>query len=228
MRLFNLFMLITFPILIMGCASITGSTSQNISITSKDKDKQISAVACELSNSKGKWFISTPGSLQIGRSNDELMIICKKEGFDTGMASVESDTKAGMIGNIIFGGGIGAIIDHNTGAAYEYPNSVEVLMGMQTKITIPKANSQPSTPTDMGNPTQTQQNQAANTQISTAPIIVSTSLASPSPEPVPTYKTTGGMPNPAKKLEDLNGMLKKGLITQQDYDTKKAQILRSM
>jgi len=228
MNIAKSFLILTLPFTFIGCASITGTTSQNISITSKDKDKQISGVACELSNSKGKWFISTPGSLQIGRSNDELMIICKKEGVETGLASVESDTKAGMIGNIIFGGGIGAIIDHNTGAAYEYPSFVEVLMGMQTKITIPKANTQSTGPTDVGNAAQIQQKQAANSQINTAPIIVSTPLASPSPEPILASKIAERTPNPAKKLEDLNGMLKKGLITQQDYDAKKTQILKSM
>jgi hypothetical protein len=31
-----------------------------------------------------------------------------------------------------------------------------------------------------------------------------------------------------KKLEDLNAMLKKGLITQQEYDTKKQEILKNM
>ena len=36
------------------------------------------------------------------------------------------------------------------------------------------------------------------------------------------------LPNPAKKLEDLNTMLKKGLITQDEYNTKKAEILRAM
>ena len=35
-------------------------------------------------------------------------------------------------------------------------------------------------------------------------------------------------PNPAKKLEDLNTMLKKGLITQDEYNSKKSEILRSM
>lgn len=213
---------------LVGCASITGSSSQNISITSKDKDRQVSGVACELSNSKGKWFINTPGSLQIGRSNDELMVICKKEGLNTGTASVESDTKAGMMGNIIFGGGIGAIIDHNTGAAYEYPNSVEVLMGMQTRITIPKANNQSTDPSDPGNSVQLQQTQSSNTQVSAAPIIVSTSLASPSPEPATQFIGKENTSSPSKKLQDLNGMLKKGLITQQDYDTKKVQILKSM
>lgn len=34
--------------------------------------------------------------------------------------------------------------------------------------------------------------------------------------------------NPAKRLDDLNMMLKKGLITQDDYNAKKAEILQSM
>jgi hypothetical protein len=36
------------------------------------------------------------------------------------------------------------------------------------------------------------------------------------------------LPNPAKRLDDLNNMLKKGLINQIDYDSKKAEILKSM
>lgn len=36
------------------------------------------------------------------------------------------------------------------------------------------------------------------------------------------------LPNPSKRLEDLNNMLKKGLINQSDYDAKKAEILRDM
>ena len=39
--------------------------------------------------------------------------------------------------------------------------------------------------------------------------------------------TVGELPNPAKKLEDLNTMLKKGLITQDEYNAKKSEILKS-
>lgn len=39
---------------------------------------------------------------------------------------------------------------------------------------------------------------------------------------------TNDSPNPAKKLEDLNTMLKKGLITKEDYNSKKSEILKSM
>lgn len=34
-----------------------------------------------------------------------------------------------MFGNIIFGGGIGAIIDHSKGTGYNYPDILPVKMG---------------------------------------------------------------------------------------------------
>lgn len=123
--------------LITGCASITGTTGQSVSVQTKSGDQLIAGANCELVNSKGRWFVTTPGSLPITRSNDDLQVTCKKDGMDQGVASVVSDTKLGMFGNIIFGGGIGAIIDHNTGAAYEYPTLVTVFMGEATTIKAP-------------------------------------------------------------------------------------------
>ena len=34
-----------------------------------------------------------------------------------------------MFGNILFGGGVGAIIDHNKGTAYTYPAWLRIVMG---------------------------------------------------------------------------------------------------
>jgi hypothetical protein len=64
-----------------------------------------------------------------------------------------------------------------------------------------------------------------------SPIIRSTEPAKPSPARAsitPATKSTGEIQNPAKKLEDLNIMLKKGLITQDEYNGKKTEILQSM
>ena len=57
--------------------------------------------------------------------------------------------------------------------------------------------------------------------------------AKPSPArtaitPAGKSQTASEMPNPAKKLEDLNTMLKKGLITQDEYNAKKTEILKNM
>lgn len=115
-----------------GCASITGSNVQQISVQAfehtEDSSRELYMVNCELFNNKGKWFVVTPGSVLVNRSNDPLRGICKKTGYSVTSTSTPSDTKITMFGNIIFGGIIGGIVDHKTGAAYEYPSFIKVDM----------------------------------------------------------------------------------------------------
>jgi hypothetical protein len=40
--------------------------------------------------------------------------------------------------------------------------------------------------------------------------------------------TKNTLPNPAEKLEQLDQLFKRGLITQKDYDIKKAEILKGL
>lgn len=115
--------------LVSGCASVTGSTTQNVSVQTRETvGGDLPGAVCELSNSKGKWFVTTPGSVMIHRSNDDMQILCNKAGYETGRTSVISNTKAEMFGNIILGGVIGAVIDHNSGSGYEYPEFIQVLL----------------------------------------------------------------------------------------------------
>lgn len=58
----------------------------------------------------------------------------------------------------------------------------------------------------------------SNLQNSTPAITVSPSAASVNKD----------LSNSIKRLDDLNGLLKKGLITQKDYDSKKAEILKNL
>ena len=139
------FGIIIFTALTSGCASVTGTTNQSISIQTKETGgKETIGASCELTNNKGKWFVTSPGSVTVTRSNDDMQVICNKQGLEPGRAAVVSATKGAMFGNIILGGGIGAIIDHNSGAAYEYPAFVQVLMGIFTKIEVPSASADQS------------------------------------------------------------------------------------
>ncbi len=116
-------------LILTGCASITGSTSQNISVQTKEPTgAEVVGASCELTNSKGKWFVATPGTVGVSRSNDNMQLLCKKDGYEPGRNGIVSDTKGMMFGNILFGGGIGAIIDHTSGAAYEYPSVFQIIM----------------------------------------------------------------------------------------------------
>jgi len=50
----------------------------------------------------------------------------------------------------IFGGVIGAIVDHNSGAAYQYPTLIQVLMGQSIEIRpTPPAEQTPTQQTDL-------------------------------------------------------------------------------
>jgi hypothetical protein len=116
-------------IALIGCASITGTTSQNVSVQTKEPiGDEVRGASCELTNSKGKWFVVTPGTVGINRSNDNMLVLCRKDGYETGRGTFVSDTKGMMFGNIIFGGAVGAVIDHSSGAAYEYPSLFQIMM----------------------------------------------------------------------------------------------------
>jgi hypothetical protein len=120
-----------------GCSTITGSgTSQSISVQTYAADGQdVDGAKCDMTNDEGTWFVTTPGSVTVHRSNKDLQVICKKTGVDVGTANVVSKTKGNMWGNVILGGGIGAVIDHNNGSAYEYPSLIKIFMGrMNQKI----------------------------------------------------------------------------------------------
>src|ERR1039457_2341283 len=125
----RLLVAVCVPLIFAGCASITGTTNQSVSVQTREQaGKEVIGAACELTNNKGKWFVTTPGSIGITRSNDDLQVLCNKVGYEPGRAAIVSATKGAMFGNIILGGGIGAIIDHNTGAAYEYPSFFQIVM----------------------------------------------------------------------------------------------------
>ena len=129
--------IVSAALLSTGCSTITGSgTTQPVSVQTFAADGQdVDGARCEMTNDEGSWFVVTPGSTVVRRSNKDLQVICKKTGIDVGTANVVSRTKGNMFGNIILGGGVGAIIDHNNGSAYEYPSLIKIFMGkMNQKI----------------------------------------------------------------------------------------------
>ena len=99
-------------------------------VTTKDKSGTLVQKAdCTLQGPKGTWKVTTPGSVMVARSAEDIQVECQKEGSPNGLGKMISRAHGGMFGNIIFGGGIGAIIDHSRGTGYEYPNQVSIIMG---------------------------------------------------------------------------------------------------
>jgi len=124
---------VTTALLLGGCASVVNSPHQTVSVLSKDqRGSDVTDARCELQNDKGVWHVTTPGSVMVQRSNQDLQIACSKTGYDTSRRPVTSEMQGAMLGNIILGGAIGAAIDHSNGSAYEYPPVIEISMMLLT------------------------------------------------------------------------------------------------
>lgn len=108
-----------------------------------------------------------------------------------------------MFGNIIFGGGIGAIVDHNNGSAYEYPTFIQVLMGAITKIEKPK---------------NTEGASSGSTPVAAAP------AASTSTFVQAAQVTTASTPND-DKLKELKRLNDQGLISKEIYLERQRAVL---
>ena len=118
-------LLSVIALLSTGCASIVNGNHQPISVDTGS----VKNASCELVNNKGTWYVpSTPGSVVVNRSFNDLHITCQKPGYRNSIANVNSSTKGMAFGNIVFGGVIGAGVDMADGAAYDYPTLIQVPM----------------------------------------------------------------------------------------------------
>lgn len=112
------------------CASITGDTVQSIRIETRLADgTEVKDADCELFNEHGSFRAKSPGGVTVRRSSTDLNITCRKDALPDAEGRAVSRANGGMWGNIIFGGGVGAIIDHNKGTAYTYPQWIQVIFG---------------------------------------------------------------------------------------------------
>ncbi|WP_326535967.1 hypothetical protein [Pseudorhodoferax sp.] len=125
------------PILILsaclaatGCASVVNDSTHPIKVETKTEAGQVVTGAdCKLTNDYGSTPVKSGETTQVRRSSKDLDIVCKHPDNPDATARAISRANAGMFGNIILGGGIGAIIDHNKGTAYTYPTWVQLVYG---------------------------------------------------------------------------------------------------
>lgn len=113
-----------------GCASITNDSTHPMKVETKTANGELVAGAeCRLSNDYGTVTVRSGDTTQVRRSSKDLDIVCKDPKNPDATARAISRANGGMWGNIVFGGGIGAIIDHNKGTAYTYPTWVQLVFG---------------------------------------------------------------------------------------------------
>jgi len=112
-----------------GCASIASDSTQGIRVEAQGPDgREIVGMNCDLQNDKGKYSGKTSDTILVRKSAENLAIYCVNENEEA-RAQLVSRASGGMFGNILFGGVVGAIIDHNKGTGYNYPTWVRLVVG---------------------------------------------------------------------------------------------------
>lgn len=115
-------------LLLAGCASIAGEKTQPLTVQTVMDNKEVAGVGCTLANDAGKWFVTSPGTVMVHKSTGDLTIDCVKESNIVGHETAVSKSNGAVWGNIIAGGGIGYLVDRNTGAGFDYPAMITVVL----------------------------------------------------------------------------------------------------
>jgi hypothetical protein len=129
-RLIKTAVVISAALLSVGCASVVNDSTQPMKIETKRADgTMVIGADCKISNDYGSTTTKSGDTTQVRRSSKDMDITCRDKANPEAVGRAISRANAGMAGNIIFGGGIGAIIDHNKGTAYTYPTWIQLIFG---------------------------------------------------------------------------------------------------
>ena len=115
---------------VTGCASIVNDDTQPMKLETKTAaGETIAGAECRLQNNEGTISARSGETTRVRRSSEDLEISCTHPGEPEAIGRAISRANAGMAGNIIFGGLIGAAIDHSKGTAYTYPTWIQLVFG---------------------------------------------------------------------------------------------------
>ena len=191
MRVVTLGGLAAACVLLSACATITRGTNQNFVVESSPNEANVRL-------STGQTCI-TPCTLRMKRKS-EFAVTISKDGYQTQEAKVHGVVKgggaAGMAGNVIFGGLIGAGVDARNGSMMNLtPNPLQVtlLPAVAATSAVPQPPAAPlkvlSVTPGPEAPAGTAPAPATAAPVAAAP--APTSTRAPAPDPAPARGTSG-------------------------------------
>jgi hypothetical protein len=100
-----------------GCATIMEGTSQSVQITTMPPGAR-----CFVDREGARLgeVGSTPGSIRLDKSKSDVAVTCSKAGYETATVAQSPNFQGTTFGNILIGGGVGAIADAASGANYQF------------------------------------------------------------------------------------------------------------
>lgn len=130
MNVKNILPLISLTVLLQSCATVFSGTSQTIHIKSVETttNQLLDGVNCIVTDGSGgnQTVIGNPGSVIVSRSNCNVQVTCKKEGYRQLNTAVGDSFNATSLVNVLFWPGF--LVDVATGAYKKYPSHYVVSM----------------------------------------------------------------------------------------------------
>ncbi len=126
----KIFLAAPLALLLAGCATVTKGTGDDVNFTSTPDGA--TATADDIQDKEVAQSCITPCEMELNRKWT-YDVTFEKEGFETQILRLEpklsSDGTAGMAGNVLLGGVIGAAVDASTGAMNDLkPNPLNAVL----------------------------------------------------------------------------------------------------
>ena len=125
LRLPRLALAVGLICLLSGCASLVNDDSQEVSVRLMCGHKTLMAT-CHLQNDKGRWTLSTPGTIRVANDNSSLEISCRGQYVPSFTVSAMPMPSVALLGNLFFGGVVGAAVDVYNNTGMKYPENIDI------------------------------------------------------------------------------------------------------
>lgn len=103
--------------MLLGCATITKGTTQAVAVSTPGAP----GATCTLtSGGIGTKVVTTPATIVLDKSQDNISVVCKKQCFQDGVGIIASNTESMAAGNVLVGGVVGLGVDAVSGAMNRY------------------------------------------------------------------------------------------------------------
>jgi hypothetical protein len=96
------------PLLLTACAS-GGWGDGRVAISTASNGQEFGGAVCTVMNNAGSWNVTTPASIQTGRAEGELRIVCNKPGYRTSELRLPPYGQSASSMGVGLGGGSGGV-----------------------------------------------------------------------------------------------------------------------
>lgn len=125
--------------LLGGCTMSFGGPSQSVAVTTPGTD----SADCTLSSPDTTYRVVTPATVIVQKTEHDLQIVCRKDGYQDGVATLASSYEGGSIWTS-FLGVVGLGEDDASGGQNGFPPSISIPMWQKSAVTTAPSTQTPA------------------------------------------------------------------------------------